>query len=327
MTIDNIVRQLLFSPIDNEADELLILSGYAAPQMASWYIKSLQEQKIRPISIKLVIGMVSYDGISLQAHEGFKKLHSTADTNLSKFSCSYVYEMPPIHSNLYIWLCNGIPMCAFTGSADFMPNSFLTERQEIIAEYDPNEAYRIFSEAEARSVYCTHSEIENYVILRNSHYIIDEAGKPQSKLSGEGIIQVTLSLLSKYGEPGRRSGLNWGNRSKRNRNEAYIPLPSEIAKKGFFPLNGRHFTAKTDDGNTLILRVEQQNNKAITTPLHNSDLGEYFRRRLSLANGAFIRKEDLLSYGRTNVTFYKIDDGEFYMDFSSHNNIGAATDG
>ena len=146
-------------------------------------------------------------------------------------------------------------------------------------------------------------------------------------MSGEGITQISLSLLSKKGEVGKKSGLNWGNRNKRNRNEAYIPLPSKMAKSGFFPLNGRHFTTKTDDGNTLILRVEQQNNKAITTPLHNSDLGEYFRRRLNLANGAFISKDHLLSYGRTDVTFYKIDDEEFYMDFSVHDNLGVLIDG
>lgn len=322
----NIAQEILFSPIDDGADELLILSGYAAPHMASWYIKSLQERKMRPISIKLLIGMTSYDGISLQAHEGFKTLHSTSYPNFSKFSCSYVHEAPPIHSNLYIWLHKGTPFRAFTGSVEFMPISFLSGRHELAVECDPNEAYSYFVKAEARSIYCSHNEIENFVILRNSHYI-DEGGKLQSILSGEGITQISLSLLSKNGEIGEKSGLNWGNRNKRNRNEAYIPLPSKMAKSGFFPLNGRHFTTKTDDGNTLILRVEQQNNKAITTPLHNSDLGEYFRRRLNLANGDFISKEHLLSYGRTDVTFYKIDDEEFYMDFSVHDNLGALIDG
>lgn len=115
--------------------------------------------------------------------------------------------------------------------------------------------------------------------------------------------------------------MNWGQRSHRNKNEAYIPLPSMIAKKGFFPLNKQHFMVSTDDGHTLLLRVEQQNNKAITTPLSNAQLGEYFRRRLGLANGAFITKQHLLTYGRTDVTFYKIDDEEFYMDFSPHPSI------
>ena len=72
----------------------------------------------------------------------------------------------------------------------------------------------------------------------------------------------------------------------------------------------------TDDHKQLILRIEQAGDKALTTPLNNSLLGEYFRNRIGVANGAFITKNDLERYGRTDVTFYKIDDEQFYMDFS-----------
>ena len=96
-----------------------------------------------------------------------------------------------------------------------------------------------------------------------------------------------------------------------------VPLPSSIAKSGFFPLEKRHFTVITDDRHQLTLRVEQQNNKAITTPVRNSDLGEYFRNRLGLQNGAYITQDDLERYGRTDVKFVKLDEETYYMDFSS----------
>ena len=64
------------------------------------------------------------------------------------------------------------------------------------------------------------------------------------------------------------------------------------------------------------MRVEQAGDKAITTPLSNAQLGEYFRNRLNLANGAFISKSDLEKYGRSDITFYKLDDEQYYMDFS-----------
>ena len=67
----------------------------------------------------------------------------------------------------------------------------------------------------------------------------------------------------------------------------------------------------------MILRIEQQNDKAITTPARNSDLGEYFRNRLGLANGAFVTRADLDRYGRTDVVFIKLDEETYYMDFSS----------
>lgn len=63
---------------------------------------------------------------------------------------------------------------------------------------------------------------------------------------------------------------------------------------------------------------KQAYDKAITTPSNNSLLGEYFRNRLGVPNGAPVTKNDLLQYGRTDVTFYKIDDEQFYMDFSTN---------
>ena len=102
----------------------------------------------------------------------------------------------------------------------------------------------------------------------------------------------------------------------RNKNESYIPLPAPIARSGFFPLNKQHFSVITDDKHHLIIRVEQGKDKALTTPMSNALLGEYFRNRLGLANGAYINRSDLEKYGRTDVTFYKFDDEQFYMDFS-----------
>jgi hypothetical protein len=45
-------------------------------------------------------------------------------------------------------------------------------------------------------------------------------------------------------------------------------------------------------------------------------MGEYFRNRLGLANGALVTLNDLQRYGRTDITFYKIDEESFYLDFS-----------
>ena len=79
----------------------------------------------------------------------------------------------------------------------------------------------------------------------------------------------------------------------------------------------QHFLVVTDDHHTLQLRVEQQNDKAITTPASNALLGEYFRNRLGLGNGEYIEKRHLLAYGRMDVMFYKIDEEQYYMDFSA----------
>lgn len=128
---------------------------------------------------------------------------------------------------------------------------------------------------------------------------------------------VKLSLLdSRTGETHLSSGLNWGQRDNREPNQAYIPVPVKIVRMGFFPLNGVHFDVFTDDHQHLTLRLEQDNDKAITTPENNSILGKYFRYRLGLTSGQFVTRKHLENYGRTDVTFSKTRDGKFLLDFS-----------
>jgi len=94
-------------------------------------------------------------------------------------------------------------------------------------------------------------------------------------------------------------------------------------RMGFFPDREQHFTVLTDDGKSIICSTAQSakkdapldNYKAIHSTTNNSLLGEYFRYRLGLASGAFVNTSDVINYGRTDVTFYKLDDETYYMDF------------
>lgn len=316
MIQDDLSRTILIEPLKEGYDELKILSAYATPTMLSWFVKNIYHKAQVPISIQVIVGMVPFDGLSVSVHEGFNQLVTSQLPNeIKSLKCSYVYEMPPYHSNLYIWAKDGKAEIAFMGSACFVQSSFIgNSRKELMAKCDPASAIQVFEEAEGRSIYCNHGEVEEYVVLRPSHPVLDL----ESNLieSTNDLDSVTLSLLTRDGVPGRRSGLNWGQRKGREPNQAYIHLPSKIAQTGFFPLEKQHFTAITDDRHQLTLRVEQQNNKAITTPVRNSDLGEYFRNRLGLPNGAYVNLSDLERYGRTDVKFIKLDDETFYMDFS-----------
>lgn len=323
MYFHDLDKVAFFNPIRQGVNKLCILSGYATPNMASWLIKNISDHQIKdlhvrkPIEISLIVGMIPYDGLSISVHEGFKELQKEElPKNIMKFTCNYVYSNAPVNSKIYIWLRDDVPVVAYTGSADFTQNAFSTRKRENLVNCDPWIAYDYYKKVENDSIYCNHAEIEDHIILHPTHPILDTENNPRGSLSGTEIESVTLSLLAKNEEIGKRSGLNWGQRKGRNRNEAYIPLPIGIAKSGFFPLNKQHFTVVTDDHHQLILRVEQQFDKAITTPLSNAQLGEYFRNRLGLGNGQYVTKDDLLNYGRTEVTFYKFDEEQYYMDFS-----------
>lgn len=321
MLVSDITNKILFEPVNTGVNELYIVSGYATPTMLSWYIKNLYHKTRVPISIRLIVGMTPFDGVSESVHDGFVQLvQMTLPQEIGRLECSYIFDEPSVHSNLFIWAKDGNPFIAFAGSANFVQSSFVgRHRQEVMLECDPNEALGCFQSLIDRSIYVNHAEIEEYIIIKPAHPILDQENnlvEGVQALADQGYQTVTLSLITRTGEPGSRSGLNWGQRPGREPNEAYIPLPSRISKSGFFPLEKRHFTAITDDRHQLILRIEQQNNKAITTPARNSDLGEYFRNRLGLANGAYVDRDALEAYGRTDVMFVKLDEETYYMDFS-----------
>ena len=321
MVLKDIAKTVLFEPLSHDVNELYIVSGYATPTMLSWYIKNLYHKTQVPIRIHLLVGMVPFDGISVSVHEGFIQLvRGEQPQEIAKLECSYIYDSPAVHSNVFIWAKDGSPVLAFSGSANFVQSSFVgRHRQEVINECNPQEALEYYQSLIDRSIYVHHAEVEEYVVIHPTHAVLDLENtliEGFDLMAQDGYQTVTLSLITRTGEPGKRSGLNWGQRPGRNPNEAYISLPSKIAKSGFFPLEKRHFTAITDDRHQLILRIEQQNNKAITTPARNSDLGEYFRNRLGLANGAYVTRADLDRYGRADVVFLKLDEETYYMDFS-----------
>ncbi|WP_081887456.1 restriction endonuclease PLD domain-containing protein [Bifidobacterium callitrichos] len=322
MISNNLAETILLSPLDTGADTINIVASSATPTMASWYLTTLHEKReqekkqhkhtIPCVHINLVIGMTSMDGIPSSWHNEFKELHHCKQlATIDDFSCSYVYEMPAVRSNLYVWTKEGNPTTAFMGSAPFCQDAFLPSTVEDIMEpVDPKESLVFYDTICNRSMFCTHAEIEENVRVKNDDLTLTELS------SQTALEHVTLSLLTKDGTIGRKSGLNWGQRAHRNPNQAYIPVPIEIARKRFFPNEKQQFTVQTDDHKSLILRLEQEKDKALTTPLSNSLLGEYFRRRLGVGNGDFVTEEDLYRYGRTDVTFTKIDEEQFYMDFS-----------
>ncbi len=323
ITVD-LIKSMFLNPIKSGADKLYIVSGYATPNMASWLFK--YTSSLHPIDVKLIFGR-AYEGISTPVHKGFIELSKDPfSKSYRSFSCQYIYQNSPINGNLYLWFKGTDPFLAFTGSANFIQKSFSKSQREIMVECDPQEASDYFDKIEGDSIYCYSSEVEEYIPILSFHNMLDQANTPNS-LEGN---TVNLSLLnSKTGETHTSSGLNWGHRKNyyrkkdgtiseryRNPNEAYIPLPKHIAQSDFFPLGKQHFTVVTDDRKQLTLRVEQQGDKAITTPKSNAMLGEYFRNRLGMPNGAFISKADLERYGRTDVTFIKVDDEQYFMNFA-----------
>ena len=138
-------------------------------------------------------------------------------------------------------------------------------------------------------------------------------GNLQIDLKGES---VKLPLLTRAGETHEKAGLNWGQRPGRNPNQAYIPIPVNHQKSGFFPNRAEQFTVLTDDGESFILVRAQDDGKALHSSLDNSQLGAYIRRRIGIGSGEYVTRAHLEKYGRTDITFIKVDEETYYLDFS-----------
>jgi NgoFVII restriction endonuclease len=326
MITTNLFEEVLIKPVNEGADKLLVVSGYATYTMVSRHFEQIIKAK-KSLKLQLIVGMCKQDGLSLSNHLGFQKL--TEIDFAGKFECSYIHKSPAVHSKLYIWLKNDQPVKSFTGSANYTQNAFGKQR-EILTQCDNASSLKYFEEISTESIYCNHIDVESYIpiysdkqyyrrFIKETEKDIEVKPKP-SFYQAEEFPCISVSFLDKNGDlPDGASGLNWGFRPdiKRNLNQAYIQLRPEIYKNDFFPPKGDHFTVNTDDGKRLVCkRATKKYGDAILTPNDNSQLGEYFRNRLGLAYGAKVSKEDLEKYGRTDITFCKIDDETYEMDFS-----------
>ncbi|MBC8278042.1 MAG: NgoFVII family restriction endonuclease [FCB group bacterium] len=321
MYTQSLFEQILINPASEGADELLIITGYASSAMAYHHIQALADKKLN-VKINIIIGMCPEDGISLSNHRGFRFLVEKEYPDI--FSCSYIYKPPPVHIKLYAWLKNTVPIKGFIGSANYSQKAFSTNQREAMDDCSATSIVSEYNKISPDSIYCNHIESDSFVrIYGTEHQDFQTSTISSDKIDLSNDIKMSdlekieVSLLTAKGDiVGEISGLNWGQRSKRDPNQAYIPLNAPQNTSGFFPQIGKHFTVLTDDGFSLICTREQDFGKAITTPQKNSHIGEYFRMRLSLANGSKVSKRHLDSYGRTSVTFYKLDDETYYMDFS-----------
>jgi len=327
MLTTDLFDKVLIQPAQHGANQLYVVSGYATAAMAFRHLEDLKKNNHQP-KVELIVGMTPADGLSRSNHKGFQKLMQTVYTE--GFSCRYLTEIPPVHSKIYAWFNDDKPVCGFVGSANYTQTAFGKNQREVVTESDPQQGFEYFQELIPKTVYCNDNEAENIIQLYNtrSHARVKrERGIIQSSeietadvMVEPGLASlpsVTLTLLDKEtGKPSQRAGLNWGQRPKREPNQAYINVPSSVYKTDFFPEKTIHFTVLTDDGQVLICVRAQQNGKAIETPRDNSLIGKYFRNRLGIPDGASVKLEDLLRYGRTDVSFYKIDDETYFMDFS-----------
>lgn len=234
----------------------------------------------------------------------------------------------PVHSKTYAWFDNkNNGVVGFLGSANYSLNAFSNRQNEAMNENSPNEIYDYYHMLLDSSVNCMDTNISEIFTL-NDERLNRRFDVPQSHFDRESRIIDTdemecirLNLTTERAGPLRvpeRSGLNWGQRPEESRepNQAYIAIPADIQRSGFFPDRGIPFVIYTDDNKYLDCVRAQDNGKGLHTYRDNSTIGVYFRERIGVRLGNKVGIDDLRRYGRTDVLICKIDNENYYMDFS-----------
>ena len=302
-------------PPENDGCSLYIVSGYATSAMAARHIKDIVDREFREIDIRLIIGMTAKDGIGETNHKGFCSL--VEGSGIKSFQCAYVPDgKPPVHTKAYAWFHGENPLCGYIGSANYTQTGFFSNQKEAMEKSDPREILNYYKTVQETATFCDHQDMLGLVRDDKRSLSRPDTDDLESRVAGQNTVAYTL--LDRSGNLPERSGLNWGQRPDANRepNQAYIRVPSDIQEAEFFPPRRYYFSMHTDDGQMFICSVRQDKGKAIHSSQNNSLLGEYFRRRLGVPLGEKIEKSHLEKYGRTDITFYKIDDENYMMDFS-----------
>ncbi len=339
MLIKNLYRQVLIDPIDKGANKLYIVSGFSSGAFAASHLREVLS-KNREVKVHLIHGM--HSGKHPTSHSIFLSLLKSYPKNF--FGYYIKKSSVAVHSKVYAWFNDKIPVCGFSGSSNYSEEAFNQKKQINQMQIDDAMEVKRYFDLLKKDAELMSSGSPS--IIKKPMSIVPPTAKkssisafpasfPHSVAPGEAkwLVpnkEIQISLLQKRFTGGFNgvtpySVLNWGaspkRKSFRDANQSYITLYGDSRKFGFLPPRGKYFKLKTDDGYLLDCSVQQEADKSdprigkaiASNP--NDQLGIYLRKRLGVPSGHIITTDDLTDYGRTDFILKKLDKNEFLFDF------------
>jgi len=324
MLYEQNLEELIFNRHEMiESDELIVLSGYLGPRP----VGRLQEL---PFNSTVIYGMYGDKGIQSRLHNSLLQ-HQHDIENINIF-----YSNIPIHSKCYIWKYKNEVKHALIGSANFSINGLTTPYREVLAE-TTRDTFKPLNDYINRIM--EHSTLCTDIILPSNKIILNTTSfSPQI---------CKVSLLDNKGNIQNASGLNWGyekngqKSKKRKADDACLVIRQEHLENypNLFPpiqdyspiiIKGARSQRKNDkveiiwDDKTImdgLLEGSQKRNtikypKNFSSSPQKDIIGKYIKKRLGVAFGEKVKKEDLEKYGRTDIDISLLDEGIYYFDFS-----------
>lgn len=263
--------------------------------------------------VRLAIGRALQDGLSGPAKAYLSRLHEVSKSN----GGGVRVDPSGWHSKLYV-----TPDFACIGSSNLTEHglSDWTEANVLLKGQSSNEL-----RGEALRLYNGGLDFDSVVDQIPHRESVSKRGKNRdaavfmsAEPSSSPILGVEISLLSGDDVPGK-SGLNWRFASGRPRDlfECCIRFPTSVHREAEFVFGSiarsTKFIALTHDGHTFTMQVEGSSKagafvgKQIATSGSKSVLGRWMIEKcLGFADGRLVERSDLIRYGRTSVSFYRI---------------------
>lgn len=293
--------------------------------MVARHLNELKNQTNADFSLDLLVGMTGVDGLAEHSMLGFKSIPRQSAG--SRFGCRFTLPGKSIHSKVYVWSKDSVPFRAWAGSANYTQIGFGLSKtspthHEAMVEVDPRTAFDYVLDSSPHAIdyldpdVSIHLQITKELPLHGGNHALEHSTVDEDReLTAVVLPLVKTKLGVGRGEVHEGGGLNWGQRGTRDRNQAYIPIPSRILALDFFPPLREQFQLLTDDGDSFIATVAQEQGKAIETPHNNSLLGQYFRRRLGVPMDSFVTTADLARFGSNGVEIQRVDEGLYRLVF------------
>ena len=325
----------------NNADSLLILGGY----ISLTPVKNISKEGI---NVDVVYGASKRANLNQKVHDQYVSI-------TQKTSTKVYYSNQYYHSKIYCWIKNKTPIDILVGSANFSSAGLDNDYQEFlttIANTDFEETFKYMNYCLSNSILCNEYSApvkittpQNLVINSNQiSQLLIKNSIPLDRIISHAPPKARIFCGDSRGNiSSGGSGPNWGHgKGHTNSNDWYLRLgvglikaiPQLFPNDGINPNIGKGQSFKSsrqvadglfDDGEVMQLSFEQkgpesgQGNyyKALTSWPNKSILGAYLRKRLKVPSGSKVDYSHFLNYGRDCIDIEKIDDGQYYLDFSS----------
>ncbi len=316
------------------SSNVAIASGYVSGDVLGQFENDFYRIAESGGTVKLLVGMAFYEGLTGKNLQRLQTIENRLRTTNGQSGIFVCYSRP-FHGKIYRFK-NGGDFSTYVGSSNFS-RSGLSENLECTAEVKDTETeagvegYLDFLFAPENAVSVLKADITVHgskeylerVSLRTLDDLqkydpktIDKKTLPEFDYPLSRIVGSEKSSLNVYFGKGRWAR-STGKVAPRPWYEVELIALKAMTENPLYPKGD--FKAFTDDGYVIPMRTSGDYFKNIRSKGNLQILGQWIKGKLQKANALIpltpVTQETLDKYGNDTIRFYKIRDGEYYVEF------------